>query len=75
MKIFLKELKFPSTKHTYIRDITQEVTDAIEQASVDNGFVYVNTKHTTLGILVNEIAEPNLLEDITSSYFTYYSRR
>lgn len=64
MKLFLKELKFPSKKHTYIKDITHEVHQAIKQAKVEEGLVLVNTKHTTLGILVNEIAEPNLLNDI-----------
>lgn len=64
MKAFLKELKFPSTKHTYIKDITSEVNSAIKKAGVKNGFAIVNSKHTTLGIIVNEIAEPNLLQDM-----------
>nr|MBI5455405.1 YjbQ family protein [Candidatus Levybacteria bacterium] len=64
MKTFLKELKFPSTKHTYIEDITDKVNNAIKKSGVKSGFVIVNSKHTTLGILVNEIAEPNLLKDM-----------
>ena len=64
MKIFLKELKFPSTKSTYIQDITELVANAIKKSKVQDGFVFINTLHTTLGILVNEIAEPNLLEDM-----------
>src|SRR3989344_2357564 len=64
MKIFLKELKFPSTKHTYLLDITDDVNKAIKNAAVKEGFVFVNSKHTTMGVVVNEIAEPNLLEDI-----------
>src|SRR3989344_3949100 len=46
MKAFLKELKFDSTKHTYIQDITEEINKAIKQAKVENGFVVVNTTHT-----------------------------
>lgn len=64
MKTFLKELKFPSPNHTYIKDITDEINKAIEKSEAKNGFVIVNSKHTTLGIIVNEIAEPNLLEDM-----------
>jgi len=64
MKTYLKEIKFPSTEHTYMRDITDDVREAITKAKVDSGFVFVNSKHTTLGIIVNEIAEPNLLNDI-----------
>jgi len=64
MKIFLKELIFPSTRSTYFRDITGDINKAIKEASIDIGFVFINTKHTTMGIVVNEVAEPNLLEDI-----------
>ena len=63
MKTYLKELEFDSTLHTYIRNITSEVQDHIKKTKVKNGFVLINSKHTTLGIIVNEIAEPNLLGD------------
>ena len=64
MKTYLKEIKFKSTVRTYFMDITEKVNEAIAQANVDFGYVIVNTKHTTLGVVLNEIAEPNLLEDI-----------
>ncbi|MCL4418164.1 MAG: YjbQ family protein [Actinobacteria bacterium] len=64
MKAFLKELKFPSTKHTYIKDITDDVNATIKNSGAKNGFVIVNSKHTTMGIIVNEIAEQNLLQDM-----------
>src|SRR5689334_20693749 len=64
MKAYLKELKFPSTDHTYLKDITQEVNNSITKSKTTQGFIFVNTKHTTLGVVVNEIAEPNLLNDI-----------
>ncbi len=64
MKTYLKEIKFPSTDHTYLKDITKEVSDLISKSKVDNGWILVNSKHTTLGVVVQEIAEPNLLEDI-----------
>ena len=64
MKTYLKEIKFPSTDHTYIKDITGEISEAIKKLKVDSGFVFVNTKHTTLGIIVNEVADPNLINDV-----------
>jgi thiamine phosphate synthase YjbQ (UPF0047 family) len=64
MKTYLKELKFPSTVRTYFMDITDKVNEAVAQAGVEYGYVVVNTKHTTLGVIINEIAEPNLLQDI-----------
>jgi thiamine phosphate synthase YjbQ (UPF0047 family) len=63
MPVFLKELKFDSTSQTYIKNLTQEVKDFVKKTKIENGFVLVNSKHTTLGIIVNEIAEPNLLGD------------
>ena len=64
MKPFLKELKFPSTIHTYIKDITDDVNKVIKKTKAEQGFVIVNSMHTTLGIIVNEIAEPNLILDM-----------
>ena len=57
-------MQFPSTEHTYFLDITGDINSAVKKTQVKDGFVFVNTKHTTLGIVVNEIAEPNLLQDI-----------
>lgn len=71
MKSYLKELKFPSEKHTYIKDITDKVNSAIKKSGAKNGFVIVNSKHTTMGIIVNEIAEPNLLEDMIKHTLKY----
>ena len=64
MRAFLKEIKFESKKPTYFLDITEKINKAIKKVSVKQGFVFVNARHTTLGIVINEIAEPNLLEDI-----------
>ena len=36
MRIFLKELKFPSTSQTYIWDITKKINDAIDRLSTIN---------------------------------------
>lgn len=73
MRIYLKELKFSSTNHTYLKDITDEINKAINKAKVKEGFCYVNTKHTTLGLVVNEIAEPNLLEDVITHTLKHIS--
>ena len=63
MKVYLKEIKFPSAIHTYIKDITPEVRETLKKSGAKEGFVLVNSKHTTMGIIINEIAEPNLLGD------------
>lgn len=48
LKAYLKELKFPSRVHTYIKDITDTVNSAIKKAKVENGFVLVNSKHCSI---------------------------
>lgn len=63
MKTYLKELKFDSTEHTYIKDITDVINKIIKTTKTKQGFALISSRHTTLGIIVNEIAEPNLLED------------
>jgi thiamine phosphate synthase YjbQ (UPF0047 family) len=64
MKMFLKELQFDSTLHTYIKNITDEVNEAVKKSKIKDGIAIVSSKHTTLGIIIHEIDEPNLLEDI-----------
>ncbi|MEK9206920.1 MAG: YjbQ family protein [Patescibacteria group bacterium] len=64
MKVFLQEIKFPSTKYTYVKNITGDVRSLIKKTHIKDGFVLVNSKHTTLGVIINEISEPNLIEDL-----------
>ncbi|MBI2026143.1 MAG: YjbQ family protein, partial [Candidatus Levybacteria bacterium] len=40
------------------------VNKTIEKTKVKDGFAVICSKHTTLGVIVHEIAEPNLLDDI-----------
>ena len=66
MRTFLKELKFESKKNTYVKNFTNEVRRAVKKSKVKSGFVVILSKHTTFGIIVNEISEPNLIKDILS---------
>ena len=70
MKVFLKEIKFVSRKNTYFFNITKKVAQAVKKAKVINGLILVNSKHTTLGVVVQEIAEPNLLQDMLAHTLT-----
>jgi len=68
--MFLQELKFDSTVQTYIKDITDVVNETIKKTKTNYGFAIVSSKHTTLGIIVSEIAEPNLLSDFIDHSLT-----
>lgn len=65
MPAYLKELSFDSPDQTYIKEITSEINNALGQVPEEQGLVVVRSKHTTLGLIVNETTEPNLLTDIT----------
>lgn len=64
MKAFLKELKFESKDYAYFKNLTDEVKEAVKKSGTKQGFLVVSSKHTTMGIVVQEISEPNLLSDM-----------
>ncbi len=70
MKAYLKEIKFQSKDYAYFKNLTDEVKDAVEKSGVEQGIVVVNTKHTTLTIVIQEISEPNLLKDMLNFALT-----
>ena len=62
--MYLHEIKFDSTEPTYIKDLTEVVNGIIKKSKTKQGFAMVSSRNTTLGIILNEIAEPNLIRDI-----------
>lgn len=64
MKAFLKELTFPSTDYACFKNLTDDVKEAVKKSGVLQGIVVVNSKHTTLTVVIQEISEPNLLKDM-----------
>ncbi len=55
-------------------DITDRVIELVARSGIENGFVNIQTKHTTTAIIVNE-HEPLLLEDIKRTLERLVSRR
>ncbi len=70
MKAYLKEIKFESKDYAYFKNLTDEVKETVKQSGVKQGIVVVNSKHTTLTIVVQEISEPNLLKDMLNFALT-----
>jgi thiamine phosphate synthase YjbQ (UPF0047 family) len=62
--MYLHEIKFDSTEPTYVKDLTEVVNKIIKKSKTKQGFATVSSRNTTLGIILNEIAEPNLIRDI-----------
>lgn len=48
------------------QDITVRVGDIVEASGVKSGICYVFVPHTTAGVMVNEHADPSVVEDIAA---------
>jgi secondary thiamine-phosphate synthase enzyme len=52
-----------SEKRVQVMDITKEVRDRVLGADIDEGMVFVNSRHTTCGLFINEF-QGALIEDL-----------
>jgi len=48
-------------------DVTRQVTDAVRQAGVRQGYCIVFVPHTTAGVTINEHADPDVAADILAA--------
>ena len=55
-------IRFTTTRPTEFLNLTDRIEALVKEAGLHAGFVNVQTRHTTTGIIVNE-DEPRLLED------------
>ena len=62
MKVFQSETRLRTEGGMAIRDITEEVAEAVTESGVRNGIVCVYSPHTTCCIRINEF-EAGYLED------------
>jgi secondary thiamine-phosphate synthase enzyme len=46
------------------RDVTGLVRDIVQSSGVRNGICHVYVPHTTAGVMINEHADPDVVEDI-----------
>jgi len=63
MKVLSQTFAIRTERGPQFVDITEQVTDAMRQAGLMNGFAVVFSKHTTAAIRINE-AEPHLISDM-----------
>lgn len=63
MRIFSDVLQLNTGSDISLFDITPQIKAVIEKSDIHNGFVLINSQHTTTAITINE-HEERLLEDI-----------
>jgi secondary thiamine-phosphate synthase enzyme len=62
-----KILEYKTKGELEFEDITDEVFKFVEESGVKNGFINIQTLHTTATVLVNE-NEPLLIEDMKNNF-------
>lgn len=55
-----------TTRRCQLVDITEEVVEVIEESGVEEGIAVIFSPHTTGGIVINEKADPSVVEDIST---------
>ncbi len=67
MKIQSLTLNLNTSQPIEIIDISRQVKNFVENSSIKNGFLSINSMHTTMAVIVNEWCE-HLREDILSFF-------
>jgi secondary thiamine-phosphate synthase enzyme len=62
VKVFQREQQFRTTGGLHVRDITDDVVEAVHQSGVQDGIACVYSPHTTCCVRVNEF-EQGFIED------------
>ncbi len=65
MEQFLTELSIETQGEGFI-DITSELNDWIKDNNINKGIVVITSKHTSCSLIINENADPRVLEDLSS---------
>ena len=58
------KLSVKSRQKTEFIDITRQVSDAVAENGLQDGFCHIYVPHTTAGVTINESADPAVAEDI-----------
>lgn len=57
-------LSVRTVQHTQMKDITDQVRQAVRDSGVQEGLCVVFTPHTTAAITINENADPDVVRDL-----------
>jgi len=63
MRVFFEVLQVETSDSNNLYNITPQINTVIANSNINNGFVLINSRHTTTAITINE-NEERLLEDI-----------
>ncbi len=58
------EISVKSRSRSEFINITSEVQNVVNKSGIKDGVCYIFVPHTTAGIIINEAADPDVVEDI-----------
>jgi secondary thiamine-phosphate synthase enzyme len=62
----ISKVDIKTSSKVEFQEITQKIRDIIGGSGVKNGVCHVFVPHTTAGVMVNEHADPSVVEDIAA---------
>ena len=62
-----REVVVRTGRHSELRDVTAAVEERVASSGVREGVCLVFVPHTTAGVLINENADPGVLEDVIAT--------
>jgi len=63
----MQTISVKTTGHSQAVEITGQVQDAVQESGVRQGWCEVFVPHTTAGVIVNESADPTVMEDLLAA--------
>lgn len=67
MSAYAERLSVRSTKTEQALDVSRQVREAVRRSGVRTGVCHVFVQHTTAGVMVNENADPEVLNDLRAA--------
>jgi secondary thiamine-phosphate synthase enzyme len=65
-RALISKVDIKTNTRVEFQDITSRVNDIVRASGVAGGICYVFVPHTTAGVMVNEHADPSVVEDIAA---------
>src|SRR5207245_38313 len=62
--MFRRILSYDTLQKQEIRPITEDLTAVIRKSGIASGTLLAYSMHTTMGLIVQEVSEPNLCQDL-----------
>jgi len=62
----IKRIEIKTRSRVEFQEVTMKVRDVVGESGIRSGVCYLFVPHTTAGVIVNEHADPSVVEDIAA---------